>query len=137
MALFKSYLTNRSFSGTLGEFTSLSASFICGIPQGSILGLILFSLYMLPIVSIFSKHRISFHCYADDTQIYLPVKKEGNSLWHLLTCLKDLKTWLAVNFLHLNECKTENIVFSPSNVSGSTNINLGPLSIYGKFIVKM
>ncbi len=61
---FKSYLTKRRFSVTLGEFTSLSASLTCGIPLGSILGPILFSLYMLPIGSIFSKHGMSFHCYA-------------------------------------------------------------------------
>ncbi len=41
--------------------------------------------------------------------------------------LKRFKTCLAVNFLHLNECKTKTIVFAPSNASGS---------IYGKFVVK-
>ncbi len=133
---FKSYLTNMSFSVTLGKFSSSLASLTCGFPQGSILGPILFSLYMLPIGSIFSKHGVSFHCYADDTQIYVPVKKEGNFLEPLLACLKDLKTWLAVNFLHLNESKTETIVFAPSSASGSINIDFGPLSIYGKSMVK-
>lgn len=78
--LFKSYPTNRSFSITLGERTWCSASLTCGIPQGSILGPILFSLYMLPIGSIFIKYRVLFHCYANDTKIYVPVKKEGNFL---------------------------------------------------------
>ncbi len=133
---FKSYLTNRSFSVTLVKFSSSLASLTCGIPQRSILGPILFSLYMLPIGSIFSKHGVSFHCYADDTQIYVPVKKKGNFLEPLLACLKDFKTWLAVNFLHLNESKTETIVFAPSSASGSINIDLGPLSIYGKSMVK-
>jgi len=54
----------------------------------------------------------------------------------LLACLNDLKTWLVANFLHLNECKSEIIVFAPSNVSEFPCVDLGPLSIYGKSMVK-
>lgn len=61
---------------------------------------------------------------------------KATPLGTLLGCLKDLKTWLAMNFLHLNKSKTETIAFAPSNSSGSINIDLGPLSIYGKFMVK-
>lgn len=118
----------------MGEFTSSSAPLKCGIPKGSILGPILFVLYMLPIGAIFQKHRVSFHCYADDTHV--PVKRKDNSLGPLLACLNDLKTWLAGHFLHSNESKTEIIVFAPPNVSGSPCVDLGPLSIYGKSMVK-
>ncbi len=92
---FKSCLTNTSFSVTLGEFTSSLASLICGMPQGSILGPILFSLCMLPIGSIFSKHRILFHCYADDMQI-ICTSNEGRQLLSGSSCmLKGLKHgWL-------------------------------------------
>lgn len=66
----------------------------------------------------------------------MPVKRKDNSLGPLLACLNDLKTWLAGHFLHSNESKTEIIVFAPPNVSGSPCVDLGPLSIYGKSMVK-
>ena len=94
---FKSYLAARSYSVCLGDFTSSSAPLPCGVPQGSILGPILYSSYMLPLGSINRKYGISFHFYADGTQLYLPLKKNNsNSLGTLLAFLKDIKDWMAI-----------------------------------------
>ncbi len=66
---------------------------------------------MLPIGSIFRKHGLSFHCYADDTQVYLPVKRNYVGFEWLMACLADVKAF--ITFFYFNEKKTETIVFLP------------------------
>ncbi len=95
---FKLYFENRSFSVKMGEHYSRNAFLPCGVPQGSILAPLLFSLYMLPLGSIFRKHGLSFHCYVDDTQVYLLVKRNSVGFESLMACLADVKAWLSLNF---------------------------------------
>ena len=89
-------MTDRTFSVSLGYSVSSSAPLSCGVPQASVLG---------PL-------GISFHCYVDDSQIYVPLKKkdEHSARW-LLTCLDDIKAWMALSFLNFNDEKTEVMVF--------------------------
>ena len=83
-----------------------------GVPQGSILGPLLFLLYMLPLGPILAKHKIAYHCYADDVQIYLPLEATSHDPFlPLLNCLQDVKAWMDSNFLTLNENKTEILIF--------------------------
>uniref|UniRef100_A0A3B4FF57 Reverse transcriptase domain-containing protein n=1 Tax=Pundamilia nyererei TaxID=303518 RepID=A0A3B4FF57_9CICH len=88
-----------------------------GVPQGSVLGPILFTLYMLPLGSIIRRHSIHFHCFADDTQLYLSMKPDNtHQLVKLQQCLKDIKTWMTSDFLLLNSDQTEVIVLGPENL---------------------
>uniref|UniRef100_A0A3B1J046 Reverse transcriptase domain-containing protein n=1 Tax=Astyanax mexicanus TaxID=7994 RepID=A0A3B1J046_ASTMX len=131
---FRSFLTDRTFCISLADSKSTSAPFLCGVPQGSILAPLLFSLYLLPLSSILRKHGISFHCYADDCQIYVPLKKKDKcSIEPLLKCLEDIKAWLAGNFLKLNEDKTEVMVFG--GTTGTQPVDLGSLAQYTKPII--
>lgn len=91
---------------------------------------------MLPLGFIFRKYGLSFHCYVDDTQVYLALKWNSDGLDALLACLTDVKAWLSLNFLNFNEEKTEMFVFKPSDSLTAPNSNLGGLSSRVKQHVK-
>ncbi len=82
----------------------------CGVPQGSIIAPLLFSLYMLPLSQIMRKNQITYHSYADNTQIYLALSPNDYSPIDSL-CIDEINSWMCQNFLQLNKEKTEVIAF--------------------------
>ena len=113
LAWFQSYLNNRTMSVKINDSESSHRSVDFGVPQGSILGPILYQLYTAPLESIIKKYGLSFHIYADDTQIYISLSNEPNSINTLEKCLEDIRNWMVVNKLKLNESKTEILKISP------------------------
>lgn len=114
------------------ECSSSPALMGCGVPQESILGLITFCLYMLG--SIFKKHQISFHCYADDISIYFPFSLDVSApLQPLLNCLQRVKDWFS--WSDLNKDKTEDILFSNCSLDTFLGI-LGLLHPYSSSVIK-
>lgn len=80
---------------------------------------------------------MSFNSYTDDTQLYSSFNLNSSSaLGHLLAFVDKVKSWMAANFLSLNESKTEVIIIGPSEMSDTTICNLGTLSPFRKHQVK-
>ena len=110
---FKSYLSGRTHSVKVGSTLSHPAVLHYGVPQGSVLVPILFSLYINPISSIIHSHSsINYHLYADDTQLYITLSPENfsHSIQKLKNCLNDIQNFMFANELKLNPDKTEIIL---------------------------
>ncbi|KAI2647458.1 putative RNA-directed DNA polymerase from transposon BS [Labeo rohita] len=105
---FRSYLSDRYHFVYLNGESSQLSPVKYGVPQGSVLGPLQFSIYLLPLGNNIRKHGIGFHCYADDTQLYISTRPDDTSeLSKLTECVKNVKDWMTNNFLLLNSDKTE------------------------------
>ena len=108
---FTSYITYRSSSVRINTHSSPSRSITHRVPQGSVLGPLLFNIYLLPMFDIFTDYPdISFHTYADDLQLYLNCTDSPTyTTDRLSSCIKSIHHWLISNSLKLNPTKTEAI----------------------------
>ena len=131
---FSSYLSNRKQYIEMNECKSPVITLTHGVPQGSILGPVLFLIYINDISNSTSLNLLSF---ADDTTIYHSVCDIDNLTLTLNHELKNIYNWLCANKLCLNVKKTQYCIFSPKNsnyeVKGSVKINNEVINQIGKY----
>ena len=130
---FQSYLTNRKFSVRIKEKSSKFVNLNCGVPQGSVLGQILFTVYTLPLGDIIRKHDVPFHLYADDSQKYAIFELEGyaRAVSKIETLVSDIHAWYSNNMLKCNDPKTEMMIISSkfTPVCDTLPVKVGDVSI--------
>ncbi len=111
----RSYLTHRQQMVTIQGSYSPSQELRYGVPQGSVLGPVLFNIYTLPLGQIISRHSLTYHIYADDSELYLVLKPSdealNNGIKNIEHCLSDVRHWMHQNKLKLNDGKTEFTAF--------------------------
>ena len=106
----KSYLKGRTFSVRIRNVNGKTCLLIYGVPQGTVLGPLLFVLYINDIESVGNKHGVSIDLYADDSQWYIsfsPLDERSAAVRNMQECMADLKLWMEGNYLKVNFDKTD------------------------------
>ena len=121
LSWIKSYLSNHKQKIKIGDSFSEAVILPFGVPQGSVLGPLLFTLYTSPLSQVISKFNVTHYLYADDTQIYLAVDSRNfdSSMEELTECLKSVQEWMDGVKLKLNPEKTEFIIIGQKAIRES------------------
>ena len=116
-----SYLTNRTQRVKIDDMESHPVTLKRGVPQGSVLGPILYTLFTSPLGNLSRlrsstrSYSIDYHGYADDTQSYHSFSPmipgdEQLCLEELESCIQNVQIWMRTNLLKLNDEKTEFLI---------------------------
>ena len=102
-------LPHRTHFVTLSNHCSAFIHVHSCVPQGSVLGPILFTMYIKPLSAIIDSHSIIHHSFADDLQLQMsaPPDRISELLHSMHSCISDVNAWATANIFKLNDNKTE------------------------------
>ena len=124
---FRSYLSDRSQRVCILGKSSDSRPLNLGVPQGSVLGPVIFTLYSAQTASIARSHGLSVHLYVDDTQLYISFSSDEAAITvaRVECCLAEIKAWLVAHKLKLNDDKTVIMeIRSPGSMSALSDLHI-------------
>ena len=111
---FSSYLSNRTQTVLVGSSFSSETDLVCGVPQGSVLGPLLFSIYTSSLGKLIESCGVGRQFFADDSQLIESFSPDPNDVSRVVKklelCCQEIKVWMTKNRLKLNEEKTEAIL---------------------------
>ena len=114
ISFLRNYLSDRTFKVKVNNKTSDSYKLIKGVPQGSILGPLLFTLYVNDLPNVVKDSRVVL--YADDTTLFTSNKYPAKIQEDLNQDIRRLQDWFLENKLKINEDKSEYMTISNSHV---------------------
>ena len=128
LAWLQSYLSQRTQRVLIEDVSSAPKPLSCGVPQGSCLGPVLFSMYVTSLYDVISKHLPNVHGYADDNQLYISFGKgdvnQQEALQAMEACIIEVRSWMVTNSLMINDTKTEVMIIG-------TKFDLNALQVDG------
>ena len=119
LSWFRSYLSNRRQSVAIANRFSSAKELHYGVLQDSVLGPILFVLYIQPLSNLIKRHSLSVHLFADGIQI--ETFHVHSAISSVEICISDVKYWMIENKLQLNDEKTECLLIHPNKCTQSLN----------------
>ncbi|KAK6172687.1 hypothetical protein SNE40_016298 [Patella caerulea] len=135
LELLNSYLKGRTQRVVIGSVVSESKPLHFGVPQGSVLGPVLFSLYLALIEDVISRHGLNCVIYADDTQLYIVCdsRTDTSCTARVEACVDEIRHWMRANMLALNDDKTELVWFSSKykrDTGASGDVRMGDITVH-------
>ena len=131
---FQSYLSNRKQFVSYRNFSSDILNIDCGVPQGSVLGPLLFIIYSNDIPQSVKECKTTL--FADDTTLYISGDNKDQLFSHMKTDLTTLIDWFRANKLSLNISKTNYVLFKPKSLKSNDNNNDNHVLKFGTEIIE-
>ena len=127
---FSTYLVGRLQRIKVNGLTSQPKRLDCGVPQGSVLGPILFTIYTASLGQLLRQLDVRYHFYADDSQLWVIFKPPelDTAIGQMEKCIASVQKWMLSHQLKMNDDKTEFLVISSKSIArgiGSPSLHIG------------